>query len=51
MDKRVYVIGMSGVEEELRSEGISFIGGTVSLTMSIIFSTRLSLTVAAGSCT
>ena len=29
MDKRVYVIGMSGLEDELRSEGISFIGGTV----------------------
>ncbi|KAH9972633.1 2-phosphoglycolate phosphatase [Lactifluus volemus] len=28
-DKRVYVIGMSGLEDELRSEGISFIGGTV----------------------
>jgi len=27
-DKRVYVIGMSGLEDELRSEGISFIGGT-----------------------
>jgi hypothetical protein len=29
-DKRVYVIGMSGLEDELRSEGIFFIGGTVS---------------------
>ena len=28
-DKKVYVIGMSGIEEELREEGISFIGGTV----------------------
>jgi len=28
MDKRVYVIGMSGLEDELRNEGISFIGGT-----------------------
>jgi len=28
MDKKVYVIGMSGLEDELRSEGISFIGGT-----------------------
>ena len=28
-DKKVYVIGMSGLEDELRSEGISFIGGTV----------------------
>jgi len=27
-DKKVYVIGMSGIEEELREEGISFIGGT-----------------------
>jgi 4-nitrophenyl phosphatase len=30
-DKKVYVIGMSGIEEELREEGISFIGGTVRL--------------------
>ena len=29
-DKKVYVIGMSGLEDELRSEGVSFIGGTVS---------------------
>lgn len=28
-DKKVYVIGMSGIEEELLEEGISFIGGTV----------------------
>lgn len=28
-DKKVYVIGMSGIEEELREEGISFVGGTV----------------------
>jgi 4-nitrophenyl phosphatase len=35
-DKRVYVIGMSGLEDELRSEGISFIGGTVSITSSVI---------------
>jgi len=28
-DKKVYVIGMSGIEDELREEGISFIGGTV----------------------
>ncbi|OJT05892.1 4-nitrophenylphosphatase [Trametes pubescens] len=27
-DKKVYVIGMGGLEEELREEGISFIGGT-----------------------
>ncbi|EGO01264.1 hypothetical protein SERLA73DRAFT_179405 [Serpula lacrymans var. lacrymans S7.3] len=27
-DKKVYVIGMSGIEEELREEGVSFIGGT-----------------------
>jgi 4-nitrophenyl phosphatase len=27
--KKVYVVGMSGLEEELREEGISFIGGTV----------------------
>ena len=29
-DKKVYVIGMSGIEEELREEGVSFINGTVS---------------------
>ena len=29
-DKKVYVIGMSGLEEELRDEGIAYIGGTVS---------------------
>jgi 4-nitrophenyl phosphatase len=28
-DQKVYVIGMSGIEEELRGEGVSFIGGTV----------------------
>ncbi|KAF8177656.1 HAD-like domain-containing protein, partial [Pholiota molesta] len=27
-DKKVYVIGQSGLEEELRDEGIQFIGGT-----------------------
>ncbi|KAG6333590.1 hypothetical protein ID866_5506 [Astraeus odoratus] len=27
-DKKVYVIGMSGIEEELREEGVSFLGGT-----------------------
>jgi len=27
-DKKVYVIGMSGIEEELQEEGISYIGGT-----------------------
>jgi 4-nitrophenyl phosphatase len=30
-DKKVYVIGMAGIEEELREEGVSFIGGTVRL--------------------
>ena len=25
----MYVIGMSGLEEELREEGITFVGGTV----------------------
>ncbi|KAL4076844.1 HAD-like domain-containing protein [Scleroderma yunnanense] len=27
-NKKVYVIGMSGIEEELREEGVSFVGGT-----------------------
>ncbi|KAF5372550.1 hypothetical protein D9758_005151 [Tetrapyrgos nigripes] len=27
-DKKVYVIGMAGLEEELRNEGVSYIGGT-----------------------
>ncbi|KAJ7201101.1 HAD-like domain-containing protein [Mycena pura] len=27
-DKKVYVIGMKGLEEELRDEGVSFLGGT-----------------------
>ena len=42
-DKRVYVIGMSGLEDELRSEGISFIGGTVSVTLFVrhISNTRI----------
>lgn len=30
-DKKVYVIGQAGLEEELHEEGISFIGGTVNL--------------------
>jgi ribonucleotide monophosphatase NagD (HAD superfamily) len=29
-DQKVYVIGMSGIEEELHEEGVSYIGGTVS---------------------
>ena len=29
-DKKVYVIGMDGLEEELRDEGIAYLGGTVS---------------------
>lgn len=28
-EKKVYVIGMSGLEEELNGEGIKFMGGTV----------------------
>jgi ribonucleotide monophosphatase NagD (HAD superfamily) len=30
-DQKVYVIGANGLEQELAEEGISFIGGTVSL--------------------
>lgn len=29
-DQKVYVVGMSGLEEELKDEGVAFIGGTVS---------------------
>ena len=29
-DKKVYLIGMAGLEEELKEEGIQYIGGTVS---------------------
>lgn len=28
-DKKVYVVGMKGLEEELAEEGISYLGGTV----------------------
>jgi 4-nitrophenyl phosphatase len=38
------VIGMSGLEDELRSEGISFIGGTVSRTPSSVRRASHSLT-------
>jgi ribonucleotide monophosphatase NagD (HAD superfamily) len=50
MDKKVYVIGMSGLEDELRSEGISFIGGTVSVTLVRNPSQRASHLPVAGSC-
>jgi hypothetical protein len=30
-DKKVFVIGMSGLEEELREEDVSYTGGTVSV--------------------
>jgi len=32
-DKKVYVIGQSGLEEELREEGIQYMGGTVRITI------------------
>ena len=28
-DRKVYVIGQDGLEEELRDEGVAYIGGTV----------------------
>ena len=31
-DKKVFVIGMGGLEEELCNEGIQYIGGTVCVT-------------------
>ena len=49
MDKRVYVIGMSGIEDELRSEGISFIGGTVSRHFTRHHLTRISVAIAGSS--
>jgi ribonucleotide monophosphatase NagD (HAD superfamily) len=48
-EKRVYVIGMSGLEDELRAEGISFIGGTVSITSSVILQCASNLLLA-GPC-
>ena len=30
-DKKVFVIGQSGLEEELRNQGIAYVGGTVKL--------------------
>lgn len=30
-DKKVYVIGMTGIEQELKEEGVAFIGGTVTI--------------------
>lgn len=35
-DQKVYVIGMSGIEEELHEEGVSFTGGTVSESKKLI---------------
>ena len=29
-DRKVYVIGMEGIEEELQAEGLQYLGGTVS---------------------
>ena len=34
-NKKVYVIGMSGIEEELKEEGISYVGGTVRIVSSL----------------
>lgn len=28
-DRKVYVIGMEGIEEELQAEGLQYLGGTV----------------------
>lgn len=50
MDKRVYVIGKEGIEDELRSEGITFIGGTVSVSSSVALLMRISFTVISGPC-
>lgn len=30
-DRKVYVIGMEGIEDELDAEGIQYVGGTVSV--------------------
>ena len=37
-DKKVFVVGMKGLEEELAEEGISFIGGTVSTATTVLLS-------------
>lgn len=34
-DKKVYVIGMSGIEEELKEEGVAYAGGTVRIKFSL----------------
>lgn len=36
-DKKVYVIGQAGLEEELQDEGIVYIGGTVSLELACAY--------------
>ena len=41
-DKKVYVIGMSGLEEELANEGIAYLGGTVRLPLSLSDYTTIS---------
>lgn len=38
-EKKVYVIGMAGIEEELREEGIPYLGGTVSKFQNFVTST------------
>ena len=43
-DKKVYVIGMSGIEEELGEEGIAYIGGTVRPPQQTPLQTRMNAT-------
>ena len=36
-DKKVLIVGMRGIEEELTKHGIPWIGGTVELVLNLIY--------------
>ena len=44
-DKKVYVVGMKGLEEELDEEGIQHIGGTVRASHFSVFDAEATLCV------